>query len=90
MKLLQCDSCADLLVLDYEWRECRCHLEGGMYNDDGDTVLVTAKARLFGFCNHLRFGREHPDCQNAWPYPENHKVTRLREGDPRPTTLVKT
>jgi hypothetical protein len=86
MKLLHCKACDDVVVLRDEWRECWCGEEGGVYSDDGDTVVVTDGAVMFGMCNHLRWPEAYPphECSNAWPYPENYKIRRLR-GAPRPT-----
>lgn len=83
MKLLICDECADVVVLTMlAWRACRCGVNGGRYNADGDTVEVTEGARLLGMCNHLRWPERFTaahirGCSNAWPYPENWKVQRV-------------
>lgn len=92
MKLVTCDRCGEYRALTYEWWKCSlpCGQTGGMYRDDGDTVLVTKAARIVGVCNHLLFPRffskwHVSGCSNAWPYPENHKVTRILPCD-APTT----
>lgn len=82
MKLVYCNTCHESFGLRLYVKKCLCGRVAGKYNEDGDTVTVSTDAVLFGFCNHLRrperFGIEHADfCSNAWPYPENQKVTRV-------------
>ena len=52
MKLLFCDRCHDVVrVSSREWRQCRCKLIGGQYNEDGVTATVAGPARVFGIAN---------------------------------------
>lgn len=77
-----CPSCRETIGLRLYMKMCRCRKARGHYNEDGDTVTVSQGAVLFGFCNHLKnpqaFSEDHlATCSNAWPYPENEKVTRM-------------
>lgn len=82
MKLMYCPNCHEMKGLKLYPQRCKCRKARGWYNEGGDTVTVSKGAVLYGFCNCLRypdrFSSVHVrECERAWLYPENWKVTRL-------------
>jgi hypothetical protein len=75
VKMIRCDVCADVVALAWKrWRDCVCGESGGEYNEDGDTITIVGRCRVYGVDGRVFLGRR----SEAFPYPEhNGKVTRI-------------
>lgn len=57
MKVLCCEDCTDVVgMTTQEWRNCSCERCGGMYERDGDKVVVGGPCFIVAFQNGLRAG----------------------------------
>ena len=81
MKLLNCQSCNDIVALHTQMRECLCGKSSGRYQPDGLKAVYQGPARILGMRNS-QYSYAVPGQDYVWfVIPEGHNIRKTDSKD---------